>query len=213
MKSGYKIFWTEHAASELEKTIQYLQTEFSDKEISKYRNENIGFIFQDFKLLDHLTVNENISLPIKFSKSKLNESYISKEINEEYINSNEEKPHVFNIKSYKHQNKSSSTNDSSFIEEEDNKEMTELLNELNGKKETNNNWMAIDDSEFLEISIAICKPRTSLPCLKNQQKGSVNSNKINMKGRILIGSQSSQVNCNENKKRGSTVVNMFDVKC
>ena len=35
MKSGYKFFWTEHAASELEKTIQYLQTEFSDKEISK----------------------------------------------------------------------------------------------------------------------------------------------------------------------------------
>ena len=35
MKSGYRIFWTEHAASELEKTIQYLQTEFSDKEISK----------------------------------------------------------------------------------------------------------------------------------------------------------------------------------
>ena len=35
MKNGYKIFWTEHAASELEKTIQYLQTEFSDKEISK----------------------------------------------------------------------------------------------------------------------------------------------------------------------------------
>ncbi len=30
-----KFFWTEHAASELEKTIQYLQTEFSDKEISK----------------------------------------------------------------------------------------------------------------------------------------------------------------------------------
>ena len=25
MKSGYKIFWTEHAASELEKTIQYLR--------------------------------------------------------------------------------------------------------------------------------------------------------------------------------------------
>ena len=35
MKSGYKIFWTEHAASELEKTIQYLQTEFSDREVSK----------------------------------------------------------------------------------------------------------------------------------------------------------------------------------
>ena len=35
MKSGFRIFWTELAASELEKTIQYLQTEFSNKEISK----------------------------------------------------------------------------------------------------------------------------------------------------------------------------------
>lgn len=35
MKSGYRIFWTEHAASELDQTIQYLQTEFSAKEISK----------------------------------------------------------------------------------------------------------------------------------------------------------------------------------
>ena len=35
MKSGYRIFWTEHASSELDQTIQYLQTEFSAKEISK----------------------------------------------------------------------------------------------------------------------------------------------------------------------------------
>lgn len=34
MKGGYKIFWTEHAESELEKTVSYLQKEFSDKEIS-----------------------------------------------------------------------------------------------------------------------------------------------------------------------------------
>ena len=33
MKSGYQVFWSDHAASELEKNIQYLQTEFSDKEI------------------------------------------------------------------------------------------------------------------------------------------------------------------------------------
>ena len=39
MKSGYKIFWTEHAVFELEKTIQYLQTEFSNKEISKTFNK------------------------------------------------------------------------------------------------------------------------------------------------------------------------------
>lgn len=36
MKSGYRIFWTEHASSELDQTIQYLQTEFSAKEISKF---------------------------------------------------------------------------------------------------------------------------------------------------------------------------------
>lgn len=35
MKSGYKIFWTEHAESELEETILYLQKDFSDREISK----------------------------------------------------------------------------------------------------------------------------------------------------------------------------------
>lgn len=35
MKSGYKIFWTKHAESELEETIKYLQTEFSDREVSK----------------------------------------------------------------------------------------------------------------------------------------------------------------------------------
>ena len=35
MKSGYKIFGQNTQPSELKKTIQYLQTEFSDKEISK----------------------------------------------------------------------------------------------------------------------------------------------------------------------------------
>lgn len=35
MKSGFKIFWTKHAETELEETISYLQTEFSDREISK----------------------------------------------------------------------------------------------------------------------------------------------------------------------------------
>ena len=35
MKSGFKIFWTNHAESELNETIKYLQTEFSDREVSK----------------------------------------------------------------------------------------------------------------------------------------------------------------------------------
>ena len=35
MKSGYKIFWTDHALSELENTIEYLEISFSDKQIEK----------------------------------------------------------------------------------------------------------------------------------------------------------------------------------
>lgn len=155
---------------------------------------------------------------IKFSMPITDESFIStsKGINESCKNS-KEKSGAFDIKTYMHQNKSSSTNDSSFIEEDENKEMTELLNELNGKVEIHNdslqskNVTRNDNSEFLEISVVIQKPRTSLPCLKNKTS-SVNSNKINMKGRILIGSQNLQVNFNENQRR-ATVVNKFDVRC
>lgn len=34
-----------------------------EKELAKVRNENLGFVFQDFMLLDGLTVKENICLP------------------------------------------------------------------------------------------------------------------------------------------------------
>jgi hypothetical protein len=33
MKSGYKVLWTDHALNELEKTIEYLETDFSEKEL------------------------------------------------------------------------------------------------------------------------------------------------------------------------------------
>ncbi|ETE90161.1 ABC transporter ATP-binding protein [Bacillus thuringiensis serovar aizawai str. Leapi01] len=35
---------------------------------SKYRSENIGFVFQSFNLLSSLTAKENISLPLMFTK-------------------------------------------------------------------------------------------------------------------------------------------------
>ena len=35
MRNGYNILWTNHALNELEKAIEYLQTNFSDKEIKK----------------------------------------------------------------------------------------------------------------------------------------------------------------------------------
>jgi ABC-type lipoprotein export system ATPase subunit len=38
-----------------------------DASLSRLRNERIGFIFQSFHLLDHLTCAENVSLPAMFS--------------------------------------------------------------------------------------------------------------------------------------------------
>lgn len=35
MKSGYKIVWTENALQELQTTIEYLELEFSEKELSR----------------------------------------------------------------------------------------------------------------------------------------------------------------------------------
>ncbi|WP_288223277.1 ABC transporter ATP-binding protein, partial [uncultured Anaerococcus sp.] len=36
----------------------------SDSEMSKFRREHLGFVFQDFNLLDTLTLKENIILPL-----------------------------------------------------------------------------------------------------------------------------------------------------
>lgn len=35
----------------------------NDKEMAKVRNEKVGFVFQDFMLLDGLTVFENVCIP------------------------------------------------------------------------------------------------------------------------------------------------------
>lgn len=43
-------------------------TEIKDKDISHFRRENLGFIFQDFNLLDTLTIHENIALALTINK-------------------------------------------------------------------------------------------------------------------------------------------------
>lgn len=57
---------------------------FSDIELSKLRNHHIGFVFQQFNLINNLTVLENILLPTIYSKEKL--SYDPKEKAEELLN-------------------------------------------------------------------------------------------------------------------------------
>ena len=42
--------------------------DFNDIEISKLRNKKIGFIFQNFNLLEDFTVIENIMLPGRLTK-------------------------------------------------------------------------------------------------------------------------------------------------
>lgn len=46
----------------------------SDKQKAIFRKENIGIIFQNYNLLDTLTVQENILLPMKLSKKRLLQS-------------------------------------------------------------------------------------------------------------------------------------------
>lgn len=36
----------------------------SDKNLSRYRNESVGFVFQNFSLIPHYTAAENIALPL-----------------------------------------------------------------------------------------------------------------------------------------------------
>lgn len=47
--------------------------EISEKEISSFRRENLGFVFQDFNLLDTFTVQDNIFLPLVLSGKSYDE--------------------------------------------------------------------------------------------------------------------------------------------
>lgn len=52
----------------------------SNKELSKLRKDKIGFIFQDFNLLDNMTLRDNIALPLALSRK--NHKEIEKKVSE-----------------------------------------------------------------------------------------------------------------------------------
>ena len=65
-------------------------TEINKKEIGRFRRENLGFIFQDFNLIDTLTIHENIALALTINKTNKNEidgkvNSVSKELGIEEI--------------------------------------------------------------------------------------------------------------------------------
>jgi len=50
----------------------------SDKELSAFRRQRIGFIFQQFNLLPVLTAKENIIMPLLLDKKRHDETYLKK---------------------------------------------------------------------------------------------------------------------------------------
>lgn len=48
----------------------------SDNALSNYRRDDIGFVFQYFNLIPYFTVEENIVLPIRMAKRKVDKKYV-----------------------------------------------------------------------------------------------------------------------------------------
>lgn len=54
----------------------------TDKKLSTYRNQHIGFVFQEFYLQKNLNVEENVALPLIFGKKKINPGMLKEILNE-----------------------------------------------------------------------------------------------------------------------------------
>ncbi|OPH59261.1 bacitracin ABC transporter ATP-binding protein [Paenibacillus ferrarius] len=50
-------------------------TTLKEKELAEFRKHHLGFIFQDYNLLDTLTVKENILLPLSITKASKQEAH------------------------------------------------------------------------------------------------------------------------------------------
>ncbi|WP_346914967.1 ABC transporter ATP-binding protein [Clostridium sp.] len=64
----------------------------SEKELSRYRRRNIGFIFQAFNLIPILSAEENIKLPVLMDNKKVDKDYIDELM--EVLDIKERKKHL-----------------------------------------------------------------------------------------------------------------------
>lgn len=57
-------------------------SQLSLSEAAFIRNEKVGFIFQSFNLIDELSVFDNIALPLRYRRNKVNETEIQNKVME-----------------------------------------------------------------------------------------------------------------------------------
>ena len=53
---------------------------FSDKQLTKYRRDDVGFIFQNYNLVSNLTAKENVELSSEISQNPLNPEQVLKDV-------------------------------------------------------------------------------------------------------------------------------------
>jgi putative ABC transport system ATP-binding protein len=68
--------------------------ELPDYKLAEYRRKKIGFIFQQYNLIPVLNVRENIEMPVRLDKIKLDKTYIDKLI--EFLGLSERVNHLPN---------------------------------------------------------------------------------------------------------------------
>lgn len=56
-------------------------SKLGEEDKAKIRNENIGFVFQNFNLIEEYTVLENVKLPFLYSDRQADETYIKELLN------------------------------------------------------------------------------------------------------------------------------------
>lgn len=57
-------------------------TRLTSNKAAEIRNDKIGFVFQSFNLIDEMTVEENIALPLRYRSTPLAEDAISQRVDE-----------------------------------------------------------------------------------------------------------------------------------
>ena len=63
--------------------------QLKSSQLSDYRGKEIGYLFQNFELLDNLTAKENILLPLSLHKVDANESKVRLELLSQYLDISE----------------------------------------------------------------------------------------------------------------------------